>query len=411
MHVVVIGGGAAGFFASIRAAERMPHGRVTLLEKSDKLLAKVRISGGGRCNVTHDLSAPGALARRYPRGGRFLKKAFSHFGQPATVEWFRKRGAELKVEPDGRMFPTSDSSSSIIECLTETAEGAGVEVRKSCGVSRIHLRGGAIHLELSNGQSMVADRVIVAAGGQPKREGFAWLESLGHSIVPPLPSLFTFNMPDEPIRELMGLSVEHARVRVAGSGLEHEGPLLITHWGMSGPAILGLSAWGAREIAALQYQFTLLVNWTGSLHEAQVREVLFEAKDADRRTAANAVQFGIPKRLWGHLLHKAHIAPERVWCELPHKDRNRMVELLTNDKYAVRGKTTFKEEFVTAGGIALEEVSPSTMESRIVPGLFFAGEVLDIDGITGGFNFQAAWTTGYLAGTAASMHETQHGAS
>lgn len=410
MQVVVIGGGAAGFFASISAAEGVGHGRVTLLEKSDKLLAKVRISGGGRCNVTHDLAAPGALARRYPRGGRFLKRSFTLFGQPATVEWFRQHGVELKVEQDGRMFPTTDRSSTIIECLTDAAERAGVEIRKHCGVAALRAVDGRFEVELADRQLLKADRVIVAVGGQPKREGLAWLEALGHAIVPPVPSLFTFNMPDDPIRELMGLSVEHARVRVAGSGLAHEGPLLITHWGMSGPAILGLSAWGAREIAAMHYQFSLLVNWTGTLHEGQVREVLFDARDPDRRTAVNAVQFGIPKRLWAHLLQKAEIAPERTWCELPHKDRNRMVELLTNDKYAVRGKTTFKEEFVTAGGVALEEVSPATLESRIVPGLYFAGEVLDVDGITGGFNFQAAWTTGYLAGKAASMHKPQHAA-
>lgn len=401
MNVVVIGGGAAGFFAAIRAAEVAPRAQVLLLERTDKVLAKVRISGGGRCNATHACFEPSQLIKHYPRGGRFLKKPFRHFGSRETLVWFAERGVALKAEPDGRMFPVTDNSQTIIDCLTNAAQQAGVDVRMGAFVRALEPSGKVFRLVLADGTRMDADRVIVTTGGQPKLEGHAWLAALGHSIVPPVPSLFTFNMPGESIRELMGVVASLARVRIEGTDLESTGPLLITHWGMSGPAVLKLSAWGARTINAMGYNFTARVNWLGGTSEERVRERLIQqADDIARKQAINADPFGLPKRLWAFLLAKAGIAAERTWGDLPHHQRNRFIDLLTNDRYAVQGKTTFKEEFVTAGGVDLSEVDTATMESRICPGLHFAGEVLDIDGVTGGFNFQAAWTTGYLAGSA-----------
>jgi predicted Rossmann fold flavoprotein len=400
MNVVVIGGGAAGFFAAIRAAEAAPHATVVILEKTDKLLAKVRISGGGRCNVTHACFEPSNLIKHYPRGGRFLKKPFQHFGSRETIAWFSERGVHLKAEADGRMFPTTNDSRTIIECLTGEAQRLGVSIRTGSAVRAVHRKAEGFALELGDGKQMQADRVIVTTGGHPKSEGYAWLAALGHTIVAPVPSLFTFNMPGEPIRDLMGVVASPARVRIVGTDLESTGPLLITHWGMSGPAILKLSAWGARAVHAMGYSFTLQVNWLGGTSEHAVREQLIDEADAiARKNAINADPFGLPKRLWAFLLNKSGIEAERPWGELPHRDRNRLIDLLTNDRYTVQGKTTFKEEFVTAGGVDLAEVDPATMESRIVPGLHFAGEVLDIDGVTGGFNFQAAWTTGFLAGS------------
>jgi len=401
MNVVVIGGGAAGFFAAIRAAEVAPHAHVLLLERTDKVLAKVRISGGGRCNTTHACFEPSKLVKHYPRGGRFLKKPFQRFGSRETVAWFATRGVELKAEADGRMFPVSNSSQTIIDCLTSAAERAGSKVRMGAFVRALQPTAKGFRIVLADGSELKADRVIVTTGGQPKVEGHAWLAALGHTIVPPVPSLFTFNMPGESIRDLMGVVASPARVRIEGTDLESTGPLLITHWGMSGPAVLKLSAWGARSIHGMGYNFSARVNWLGETSEQDVRErLIVNVDDIARKQAINADPFGLPKRLWAFLLDKAGIAAERTWGDLPHALRNRLIDLLTNDRYAVQGKTTFKEEFVTAGGVDLADVDPNTMESRVCPGLYFAGEVLDIDGVTGGFNFQAAWTTGYLAGSA-----------
>ncbi len=398
MRVIVVGGGAAGFFAAISVREHHPETEVLLLEKTDKLLAKVRISGGGRCNVTHHEPNIRKLAAHYPRGERFLKKAFAHFSVKDTIAWYARRGVALKVEADGRMFPVSDDSATIIRCLMEEAGKVGVRVLRRSGVSGLSVDGsGRFMLRLDGGDMLEADRVIVTTGGHPKPEGYAWLKALGHTIVQPVPSLFTFNMPGEPVRALMGLVAADVRARIAGTGLESRGPLLITHWGMSGPAILRLSAWGARTVRDMGYRFTLQLNWLGEAGEEAVRTALADPA-ITRKQARNANPFGLPHRLWEFLLAKADIPVERTWGEVAKKDRNRLVDLLTNDRYAVSGKTTFKEEFVTAGGVALEEVDPHTMQCRTVPGLYFAGEVLDIDGITGGFNFQAAWSTGWLAG-------------
>lgn len=397
MRVIVVGGGAAGFFAALSAKRHHPGAEVLLLEKSDKLLAKVRISGGGRCNVTHHCLQPRKLAAHYPRGERFLRTAFAHFSVPDTRAWFAARGVELKTEADGRMFPVSDDSGTIVRCLMDEADHHGVRILRQSGVKALEpVPSGGFVLRLEGGE-LRADRVIATTGGHPKPEGYAWLKAIGHAIVAPAPSLFTFNMPGDPVRALMGVVADPVRARIIGTGLESTGPLLITHWGMSGPAVLRLSAWGARVVQAMGYRFTLQLHWAGGTGEEELRTAM-AAVDLQRKQAQNANPFILPRRLWEFLLHKAGIPLEKTWGDVGKKDRNRLVDLLSNDRYAVAGKTTFKEEFVTAGGVALDEVDPNTMQSRQVPGLYFAGEVLDIDGITGGFNFQAAWTTGHIAG-------------
>ena len=363
-----------------------------MFEKSDKLLAKVKVSGGGRCNVTHHCFSASALAKHYPRGGRQLKKAFAAFDAEDTVAWFAAHGVPLKTEADGRMFPTTDSSQTIIDCLLAETHARGVEIRMRTPVRTLDR---ALNV---NGEPF--DKVIVATGGSPKASGFAWLESLGHTIESPVPSLFTFNMPGDPIRTLMGASVPNAIVRIQGTKLQEQGPVLITHWGMSGPAVLKLSAWGARQLAERGYHFAVQISWAGDTNAEAVGQVLAEAAEKGRlRKVANGCPLEeMPKKIWLYLLEKAGINADQTWHTTTKKSRNKLLELLVNDVHEVRGKTTFKEEFVTCGGVRLSEVDFATMGSRIVPGLHFAGEVLDIDGVTGGFNFQAAWTTGFLAG-------------
>ncbi len=400
-RIVVIGGGAAGHMAAISAKTQRPDAEVLLLEKSDKWLAKVRISGGGRCNVTHHCAEPRKLARHYPRGGAFVRKVFAVWGQPEVVAWFAEQGVVLKIEPDGRMFPITDDSRTVIDALQRAVRSLGVEARMQSPVSRIEQKGGVWSLSVPEG-TINADRVVVATGGSPKDEGMAWLQKFGHEVVPAVPSLFTFNLPGDPIRELMGVVAANVRLRVAGTKLESTGPLLITHWGLSGPAVLRLSAFGARVLHDLRYEYIVLVDWLGELGEKAARELLHvEANAHPRRQIVNAECFTLPARLWSYLLLRAGLQLEKPLGELGRKGMDRLLDVLTNDRYQARGKTTFKEEFVTAGGLALHQVDPATMESRVAPGLHFAGEVLDIDGITGGFNFQAAWSTGWLAGKGA----------
>lgn len=407
MRIVVIGGGAAGFFAAWSAKAHAPQADVRLLERTDKLLAKVRISGGGRCNVTHHCLEPRKLARYYPRGEAFLRQAFKQWSVKDTIAWFVERGVPLKTEPDGRMFPTSNSSHTIIQCLLDATQQAGVRIATHQWVERIERSGNGWLLQV-NGEPLPADRVIVATGGSPKREGLKWLEQLGLPIVPPVPSLFTFNLPDERITQLMGVVADPVRVRVEGTDLESTGPLLITHWGFSGPAVLRLSAWGARKLEAVKYTFAVRVDWCG-VNEAQLRERFRQEREASpKRHLANAEspQAGeagvrLPARLWAFLCERAGLHADMPLGELGKKGLDRLLATLTNDRYAARGKTTFKEEFVTAGGVDLAAVDPTT--SMALPGLCLAGEVLDIDGITGGFNFQAAWTTGYIAGRHAAV--------
>ena len=393
--VAVIGGGAAGFFAALSAAEHHPLAHVVLFEKTAKLLSKVKISGGGRCNVTHHCFSPSALSKHYPRGGKHLKKAFGSFQASDTVAWFESRGVALKTEDDGRMFPTTDSSQTIVDCLLREADRHGIDIRLQSPVQELTpLAPGGFTL---NGERF--DKVVVATGGSPKRSGLAWLEALGHAVSDPVPSLFTFNMPDNEVTALMGVVVPEARVRIQGTKLIQDGPVLITHWGMSGPAVLKLSAWGARELAERNYQFAVQVNWVGIANEADVNAAIEDAMPTVRKKkVVNACPFDLPKKFWAFLLGRADIGVDAAWHELGKKAKNKLVNTLLNDVYEVCGKTTFKEEFVTCGGVVLGEVNFTTMQSRVVPGLYFAGEVLDVDGVTGGFNFQAAWTTGHVAG-------------
>ncbi|GAB3845692.1 NAD(P)/FAD-dependent oxidoreductase [Hymenobacter terrigena] len=406
--VAVLGGGAAGFFGAIACAEANPNIPVILLEKTGKLLAKVRVSGGGRCNVTHACDTPAQLVAHYPRGSKQLKAAFQQFGVAETIAWFAKRGVTLKTEADGRMFPTTDSSETIAQALEEAARRAGVRIITNASVDEIQpLSEGGFNLKISGsgsaqlGSSLQVSRLLIATGGNPKSANYDWLRALGHSIAEPVPSLFTFNVPNSPLSELMGVSVPQARVVLAGEKLQYEGPLLVTHWGVSGPAVLKLSAWGARRLSELGYVGTALINWAPTFTEETLRPWLQQFRqDNGKKTVASNPQFGLPQRLWRNLTEQAGIATETRWSDLPAKAQNRLLELLLRMPLAVRGKTTYKEEFVTCGGVTLDEVDLKTMQSRRVPGLYFAGEVLDIDGITGGFNFQAAWTTGFLAGRA-----------
>ena len=404
----MLGGGAAGFFGAITCAEANPGQPVILLEKTGKLLAKVRVSGGGRCNVTHACESPAQLAAHYPRGSKALKNIFQQFGVSDTIAWFAQRGVALKTEADGRMFPTTDSSETIAHALEEAARLAGVRIITNVSADEIQPRPeGGFRLILSGsgagplGGHLVVSHLLVATGGNPKSANYDWLRALGHRVAEPVPSLFTFNVPNSPLSELMGVSVPQARVVLAGEKLQYEGPLLVTHWGLSGPAVLKLSAWGARRLNELGYVGTALVSWTPAHTDETLRLWLQQFRqDNGRKTVFGNPQFGLPQRLWRNLTEQAGIIAETRWSDLPAKAQNRLVELLLRTPLAVRGKTTYKEEFVTCGGVSLDEIDLKTMQSRRVPGLYFAGEVLDIDGITGGFNFQAAWTTGYLAGRA-----------
>lgn len=404
-RLVVIGGGAAGFFCAVNAARMYPDLQVTILEKSSKVLSKVRVSGGGRCNVTHDCASIAEMIRCYPRGQRLLKKAFHHFFTHDTIAWFRERGVDLKTEADGRMFPVTNDSQTIIDCLIREANKYSVQLLLNADVQQMKVPApvdetGAHEwtIVLKDGRVLHADFVCVATGGFPKPEQFSWLAALGHRIISPVPSLFTFNIPGDAITSLMGVSVENALVKINGLPYTAQGPVLITHWGFSGPAMLRLSAFAARELADAGWTCTLQVNWLPGEHESGIRTLLHEQRSVQgARKVFNTQPFSLPRRLWEYLLQQAGISADHRWADVPAAAQNRLAKLLCTHSFLVKGKTTFKEEFVTAGGIATEEVNPATMESRIQPGLFFAGEILDVDGITGGYNFQHAWTSGWIA--------------
>lgn len=401
MRIAVIGGGAAGFFAAIMAKKHCPEGHVVVLEAGSKVLSKVRISGGGRCNVTHACFDPAELVSYYPRGGKPLRQAFSRFMTGDTVAWFEEQGVRLKTEADGRMFPVTDDSQSIVDCLTGTAASAGVEVRLQASVNQLTPLNPGFRISFRDGSADVFDRVLVATGGQPKMEGFGWLVQLGHTVVPPVPSLFTFNIPDPKLVSLMGVSVNPVTLELPAERLSAIGPLLITHWGLSGPAVLKLSSLGARKLAERGYAFDVWVNWSGILAPDQLKEMMSALRrQKGAMKVYNAMPLELPRRLWDYLLERSAVRPSVNWQDLRKDELDRLAQVVCSDSYAVKGKTTFKEEFVTCGGIELSEVDFRTMESKRLPGLYFAGEVLDIDGLTGGFNFQAAWTTGYLAGMA-----------
>ena len=399
-QLAIIGGGAAGFFGAIAAAEADPTATVTIYEKGRQVLQKVRVSGGGRCNVTHACFDHKKLVTHYPRGDRWLRPLLTQFDAADTVRWFEDRGVALKTEADGRMFPTTDSSETIIDCLLGTARKLGIRIQTSCGVERLEpLASGGYELHLYTGERTQVDRVLVATGGYPQAPSYGWMPDQTEPLQSPVPSLFTFNTPGNPLLSLAGVSVPMARVQVVGTKQQQSGPLLITHWGFSGPAVLKLSAWAARDLANCDYRFTLRINWVPDKNEDQLREAMgtFRQQHPKKQvTSQNPV--GLPARLWEAFCQEAGVAEGLRWADLPGKVQNRLIERIGNSQFAVAGKSTFKEEFVTCGGISLEAIDQQTLESQAYPGLFFAGEVLDVDGVTGGFNFQNAWTTGYVAG-------------
>ncbi|WP_234733717.1 BaiN/RdsA family NAD(P)/FAD-dependent oxidoreductase [Tellurirhabdus bombi] len=406
LKIVVIGGGAAGFFGAIAAAETFPNATVTILEKNNSVLNKVRISGGGRCNVTHACFDHRKLVKNYPRGESFLRPLLKRFDASATVAWFEKRGVPLKTEADGRMFPVTDSSETIINCLLRETERLGISIRTRCGVASLTPTENGWELVLFNdgsntGSVLQADRLLLAVGGYPQTPSYRWIPGLDHAetLMAPVPSLFTFNTPGNPLLALAGVSVSDALVKIPTFKHEYRGPVLVTHWGFSGPAVLKLSAWAARELANCQYKFECRINWIPLLNETQIREQIQAFRQAHpKKQVASQALFSLPNRLWTALATEAGIDEGVRWGEFPAKVQNRLINLLTNSSFQVSGKSTFKEEFVTCGGVALSAIHPETLESRQHKGLFFAGEVLDVDGITGGFNFQNAWTTGYVAG-------------
>lgn len=400
MDITIVGGGAAGFFAAISAAELLPGARVRILERGKEVLSKVRVSGGGRCNLTHACFSPRDLVKYYPRGERELLGPFHRFSCADTVEWFGSRGVETKIEADGRIFPVSNKSQSIIDCLMSAARNAGVEIRLQQRVSDIlppQLPGQPWKIT-SNNEVLTTDRLLIATGSSTA----VWdiLGKLGIAIVPPVPSLFTFNIRDERIEGLPGLSVPAAEVYIEGSKLKADGPLLITHWGMSGPAILKLSAWGARELHRYDYHFNIRVNWTGISMQNLLQQLESHKNISPRQQICGQPIFQLPARLWRSLVAACSIPESRRWADLGKQEVQQLCEALGNCRFEVQGKSTFKDEFVTAGGVDLKEINFKTFESKRFPGLFFAGEVLDIDAITGGFNFQAAWTGGWIAGGA-----------
>ncbi len=400
-NLIVIGGGAAGFFCAVNAARLNPHVKVTILEKSNKLLSKVKISGGGRCNTTHQLFEIPALVKKYPRGEQFLKKAFYQFNTQDTIEWFAERGVELHAEADGRMFPISNSSSTIIECLLKEADQYHVNIEMQTEVKKITKLETQFQIETNKLGVIQADYICIACGGLPKLDMFNWISKMGHPIQSPVPSLFTFNMPKHPITTLMGLSVNNAVIKISGTKLKEQGALLITHWGLSGPVVLKLSAWGARQLADMNYQFSIQVNWLGETTDAMLRlDWTFYREQFSANKMGSKSPFTLPTRLWHFLLNEAAISVDTRWAELKAVNQNKLIQLLTSQVFEINGKTTFKEEFVTCGGVQLSTIHPQTMESKLVPHLYFAGEVMDVDGITGGFNFQHAWSSGFNAATA-----------
>ncbi len=400
MNIAIIGGGAAGFFSAISAKENHPQSKVVIFEKSHKLLAKVRISGGGRCNVTNACSSIDELANSYPRGGRSLKNLFYLFNNKDTMEWFAKRGVPLMVQEDNCVFPVSQDSRSVINCFLYETQRLNIDIKLGAGVSEIKERANQLELYFEGqNQPQIFDKVIVTTGGSPKKTGLEWLEKLNHKIENPVPSLFTFKMPKEDIKNLMGIVVENTIVSIQSTKLKAEGPLLITHWGMSGPAILKLSAFGARILSEMNYDFKIQVNWVNEPNCDIVKEQLNNiVNNNPNKILTNFRPYYLPERLWLYLLSKIDLPFEKKWNELGKKGINKIMNVLTNDEYSVKGKTTFKEEFVTCGGISLKSIDINTMESKVCKNLYFAGEVLDIDGITGGYNLQAAWTTGFIAG-------------
>lgn len=396
----IIGGGAAGFFAAITAAESNPVAEVIIYERGNNCLSKVKVSGGGRCNVTHSCFDPSVLASHYPRGSRELRGAFHRWQPQDTVHWFAERGVTLKTEEDGRMFPDTDDSQTIIDCFMESARKAGVQLRMGVGLTSLKAEtDGSFTLALSDDTAPRADAVCIASGSLKSSPLSYAIEALGHTIEPLVPSLFAFDLSDARIQGLAGLSVQNVSVKALLDGPAQVGPILITHRGFSGPAILRLSSWEARKLQAADYRFEISINWLGDVSKKEVIDRFDDLRHTKGRTAVKTKPFEeIPRRLWERFVSAADIADNTQWSQLSSKHRDALADELVAARFKVQGKTTNKEEFVTCGGVGLKEIDFRTMESRKVPGLHFAGECLDIDGITGGFNFQSAWTTGYLSG-------------
>lgn len=401
--IVVIGAGAAGYFSAINCAEANPENEVIIIEKTSKTLQKVLVSGGGRCNVTNGCFEPKLLSLNYPRGEKELRSAFNQFQSKDTMEWFEKRGVALKIEPDNRVFPKSNNSQTIANALEWAAQKAKVQVMLNSGVVRISKRNaGGFELNLTNNHTIIANKVIVASGGSPKASGLDWLKALGHEIILPVPSLFTFNIKNPELRALSGISMNPAQLKILGTKIENRGPILITHWGFSGPVVLKSSAFAARILAEKEYCFDLEIKWLVDKSEDSLRTELMNLKAANpSKQLLNSLPFQMPKRLLLYLFYKSGIQENATWQEVSKEAINKFIISLLYDKYTAEGKTTFKEEFVTCGGVSRSDIDFKTMESKKLKGLYFAGEVIDIDGITGGFNFQAAWTTGFIAGNAA----------
>ena len=410
--VLVIGGGAAGFYAAIHIAEALPNTKIAILERGKEVLTKVKVSGGGRCNVTHAEFDPSELNKNYPRGEKELLGPFHQYASGDTVGFFEHRGVSLKIEEDGRMFPESNSSQTIIDCFLSEAERLGIQIKKLCSVNDIELidTNGEKSWKVKVGDDYIeTKKLVLATGSNPK----IWkiIEELGHTIVSPVPSLFTFNIKDERITGIPGVSTQAevmvlpkkkygqtiTKVKFDSSSLSSEGPLLITHWGMSGPAILKLSAWGARVLEQYNYQFKIQVNWVPEYHKNGLLELFLKVKQVEKKTILRTKVLDIPKRLWVNLVRASDILDETTWPEVSKQQLSMLAEQLTAGVFQVNGKSTFKEEFVTAGGVDLKEINFKTFQSKLLPGLYFAGEIINVDAITGGFNFQNAWTGGYLA--------------
>jgi hypothetical protein len=399
IRIAIAGGGAAGFFAAIAAARANRDCEVSLFERSSQFLSKVRISGGGRCNVTHAMFDPRMFTTRYPRGERALISPFHRFSARDIVTWFESRGVPLKKEADGRMFPTTDSSGTIVECLVDEAKAAGVRLFTRKGIESARIHGNGFDLKLSDDSSTACDRLLLATGGARSVIGAEIAQSFGHTIEPPVPSLFSLHVRSAWLQSLPGVSVSDVEVSV--EKLCERGPLLITHDGVSGPAVLRLSAWGARTLHAMNYHFSLHVNWIPNLNEAALRTAFRSRRETQpNKRVINSPIESLPVRLWEKLVLNAQISPDVIWTSLSREGVNSLVQQLRDTELRVHGKSLNKDEFVTCGGVRLREINFKTMESRVTPNLYFAGELLDIDGITGGFNFQAAWTTGWIAGHA-----------
>ena len=397
MRIAIIGAGAAGCFA----AANIPYKNgveVAVFEKMGKVLQKVKASGGGRCNTTHACFDVPELLERYPRGKQLLRKSLYQFTPQDTINWFESRGVRLKTEADGRMFPVTDSSQTIIDCIWQEMMKNKVQVYYHKAIETIEKKPQGFTLHFADKSTYEADKVLIACGGFPKEEQYNWVKALGHTIQSPVPSLFTFNVPKHPINELMGVAVPEVTIKIAGTKITEQGPLLITHWGFSGPVVLRTSAWAARELHKLNYDFSVSINWLNDVNENELRDRFVQLRKEQGKQFLNAKNpFELPRRLWEYQLVQCGIKDDVRWGDLPATAQNKLITSLVRDTYHVKGKTTFKEEFVTCGGITLSEIDGQTLQSKLVPDLYFAGEIVDADGITGGFNFQHAWSSSFIA--------------